>query len=161
MEPENKKDIQPNQSKKEPELTEQNWLMLKYLREGKRVREAYTLAGYKGTGEACYHLYQTIKGKLREIVEADGFNKTRLAIEMDKILSLPLDLSKTEVTLSEKLKSIRLANQILTEDAQKNPQATFTMIVIQNEPMGTKGPQGVNGDIVDVVPLDEGGEVKG
>lgn len=136
--------------KKEVELTEQNWLMLKYLREGKRIREAYSLAGYTGSANACYQLYHILKGKLKEIVEADGFNKTRLAIEMEKLISLPLELNKTEVTLTEKLKAIRLANQIISDDAQKSPQATFTLIVIGNEPNEDKGPQGAIVDVEDM-----------
>lgn len=140
--------------KKEIELTEKNWLMLRYLREGKRIKEAYTLAGYDGSGDSCYKMYHDLKGKLKEIVEADGFNKTRLAIEMEKLISLPLEESKKEVTLTEKLKAIRLANQILSEDAQKAPQSQFTMIIINNEQ--DKGNMPIeNGNVVDVKEIEE------
>lgn len=122
-----------NQKKgKEITLTEQNWRFLKHLRLGATLPEAYKLAGYEGEGmNSPYALYHQIKKKLEEVVKADGFDKLRLALDFQKVLSLPLADSKAEVTLTEWLKIRRLAHTIMSDNEQKSPQSSFTMIVIE------------------------------
>ena len=49
--------------KNDIELTEQNYLLLKYIQQGNTVKEAYKMAGYKGKNlQAPYQLYYKLKG---------------------------------------------------------------------------------------------------
>lgn len=118
---------------KEIVLTEANWKFLKGIQQGLKIYEAYKLAGYDGaTPNSAYVLYNSLKKKFQEISNSDGFDKLRLSLEMQKLLSLPLEQSKQEVTLNEKLKTLRLAHTIMNDNEQKSPQASFTMIVIES-----------------------------
>jgi len=147
----NKQDL----TKKEPELTERNWKFIKHLRLGASVIDAYKLAGYESEGlNAPYQLYHQIKRKMQEIIEADGFNKVRLAQDFEKVLSLPLAQNKQEVTMTEWLKIRRLAHTIMSDNEQKQPNASFSIIVIENgtlpQPEGSKAD---SAKVIDVEPI--------
>lgn len=117
--------------KKELELTEGNWKFIKHLREGFKVKEAYIMAGYESRDEnAPYQLYHRLKRRIAEIIEADGFDKVRLAQDFEKVLSLPLARDKQEVTLTEWLKLRRLAHTIMSQNDQKASNSAYTVIVI-------------------------------
>lgn len=127
------KEIQGTKEQKEIVLTEGNWKFLKGIQQGLKVYEAYKLAGYEGTSpNSAYVLYNSLKKKFQDVVNADGFDKLRLSLDFQKLLSLPLEQSKTEVTLNEALKIRRLAHTIMNDNEQKSPQASFTMIVIES-----------------------------
>lgn len=129
--PQNKQELE----KKEPKeivLTEGNWKFLKGIRMGLKVYEAYRAAGYDGEPNAAYVMYSVLKKKFQAIVEADGFDKLRLSTDFEKVLSLPLEQGKTEVTLNEWMKARRLAHTIMSDNESKSPQASFTMIVIES-----------------------------
>lgn len=127
------KDINKVNEPKEVVLTEAQWKMLRHIRQGAKVFEAYQLAGFDGKSpNAPYVMYNTIKRKLQEVIEADGFDKVRLSMEMEKLLSLPLVSDKLEVTFGEKLKALRLAHTIINTNEIKQPNQSFSVIIIEN-----------------------------
>jgi len=128
----NDKLIEGEKAKKEVELTDANWKFIKHLRLGATIQEAYKLAGYESESlNAPYSLYHQIKRKMQEIIEADGFDKLRLARDFEKVLSLPLTEAKQEVTMTEWLKIRRLAHTIMSDNEQKVPNQSFSLIILE------------------------------
>jgi len=97
-------------------LTERDWKFIKFKLQGLGTAESYRLSGFKGSSESApYALYNSLKKRLAFIQEAEGIDKTRLLFEMKKILDMPLNEGKTSLSLTEKLKAIRLVGSFLAD----------------------------------------------
>lgn len=114
----------------EEKLTDKNFKFIEALSKGLKVHEAYKLAGYKGKNkQQPYQLMHKLKGKIQEYLENNGFNKSRVAIELEKLLSLPLRDTEKEVTIDQRLRMIGLLNKSLPEVEKKSQNFTrFTII---------------------------------
>lgn len=152
------KDIEPRKEQKELALTEQNWKFLHHIRLGAKIIDAYKLAGYEGTSpNAAYVLYNTIKKKLQEVIESDGFDKLRLSLEMSKLVSLPLAESKQDVTFSEKLKALRLAHTIMSANEIKSPNQSFSVIILETgQPLKPLAEKVNSAKVIDIEPIEHG-----
>jgi len=110
-------------------LTKKDWLFINYKLQGFSTLESYKLSGFKGRSpDAPYVLYNALKTRILTIQDTN-FDRSRLIVEMNKALNMPLDPAKTTVTFNEKLKSIRLASNLIPE--AKEPKAlTITNFTI-------------------------------
>jgi len=111
-------------------LTKKNFKFIEALSKGNSVKDSYVLAGYKGKNpQQPYQLMHKLKGKITEYLENNGFNKSRVAIELEKLLSLPLREEEKTVTIDQRLKMIGLLNKALPEQEKKAQSFTrFTII---------------------------------
>jgi len=133
-------------------LTNKNWLFIQHIGNGLSVPDSYKLAGYKGKNEQqCYQLKHELKHKIAEYLRNKGFNQETLAIELDKLLSLPLRPDQNSVTIDQKIKLVRLLKDSLPESEKKEPSFTRFTIVNGNVTLDTP----VKEPILDVQPLDE------
>jgi hypothetical protein len=113
-------------------LTKRQFKFIELINKGLSVVEAYKLSGYKGLNkQSPYQLNHYLKGSIAKIAEANGFNKNRLMIELNKLIDLPLDNSKLTVTLREKLSIIRTLAKCLPDVLDK-PKESFTRFTIVN-----------------------------
>jgi hypothetical protein len=120
---------EPTKSVTLSDLTEQNWLFIKaYLNTG-NVRKSYKLAGYTGKSEsAAYVLFNSLKSRIEEIGSVDTLGRTRLMAEVNKLLDLPLDNNKNNVSLTEKLRVIKLAAALTPEVQAAKPNLSVFVI---------------------------------
>lgn len=114
----------------EQRLTKKNIAFIKYISQGLKVKEAYKLAGYKGSNDQQpYQLMSQLKHKIQEYLENNGFNKARVAIELEKLLDLPLRDDQKSVTIEQRLKMIGLLNKALPEEKKQAHEFTRFQIV--------------------------------
>lgn len=100
-------------------LTEKNWLFIKHLFANNTVVDAYALAGYESKEpSAPYVLHNRLKKSIEKIVESDGVDRIRLLREAKKLLDLPIDPEKVQVSFTEKLRSLRLLRDLVPEPAE-------------------------------------------
>lgn len=113
-------------------LTKKNFKFIELLASGLSVVEAYKAAGYTGTNEQQpYQLSHSLKHKISEYLQNKGFNKENLAIELGKLLSLPLRPDQTNVTVDQKIKLLRLFKDALPE-SEKKEEPKFTRFTVVN-----------------------------
>lgn len=117
---------QPNPQKDDLEsldtLTDRDWKFIAYKMKGYGTAESYRLAGFTGKSHAAaYSLYNHLKKKMLMIQEVAGMDRFHLLVEAKKVLDLPLKADKTDVTLGEKMKAIRLASTLIPE--AREPQS--------------------------------------
>lgn len=115
------------------DLTEGNWLFIKhYLKTGKATI-AYEKAGYRSKCQSApYSMFCKLKKQIEAIGELEGFNKARLMSQINEIDELPLSIDKTEVTLAEKLRILKLKHQIL--NSQQEAENSKLSVFIINRP---------------------------
>jgi len=111
-------------------LNKRQWKFIELMNKGLSIPEAYRLAGYTGiNAQQPYQLNHYLKGKIAEIAEANGFNRNRLMVELNKLIDLPLDNTKLNVTLREKLSIIRTLAKCLPDvDKPKDNLSRFTIV---------------------------------
>ena len=142
---ENKKDLKKVKDEL-PQLTEQNWRFLEFLQAGKKVREAYELAGYQGKNyDTPYVFYNKLKKKLIQIQDADSLDGLRLRNKLTKILDMPLAYDK--VSVKDHLKAIELAHKLTGQEKEEKP--TISAFVIH------KYEEKPREDVIDVKEIDE------
>lgn len=130
------------------DLTEQNWLFIKYYLKTGNVRKSYKLAGYTGKSEsASYQLFSQLKARIEEIGSVDVLGRTRLMAEVNKLLDLPLDESKNNVSLTEKLRVIKLAASLTPEVQAAKPNLSVFVINRYGAPAATPGGADAVGDV--------------
>lgn len=114
--------------KEDFELTDRNWLMLKEIEKGHKVKDAYRLAGYKGKDNAAYVLYWKLKAKLEQVYESDNVDSLRLKMAAKKILDMPVrdEPVKPEV----KLKAIETLHK-LQERTKTSEKAISPFVVFK------------------------------
>lgn len=129
------------------ELTEKNWLFIKYFFEGKDLKECYKLAGYNGSDySAPYKLFERLKPKLELVAQSEGVNKARLLANVNKMLGMPLEEGKKTLSFPEMLSLLKFTKDLIPE--MDKPKQAPTVFVIQR--YSEDKPK----DIVDVQPLD-------
>ena len=132
----NEKKVIEDIGKQLDSLTNQNWLFLSYIRKNVPIKEAYKLAGYKSeVPSAPYMLMKRLRVKAELLTDLEDFNRLKYKAELIKLLSLPLSDTKKDVTISEKLRILKLFKGSLP-DMQETPKHQFTQIVINR--YGTK-----------------------
>lgn len=137
-------------SKKEQfNITESNWLMLKYIQEGKKVWEAHQLAGYKGDKSAAYNLYHKLKKKLEKVYEADNVDSLRLKIEAKKILDMEVD--DRPIKPEVKLKAIETLNKL--SDHERIESRSITPFIVFKDDGGQISAS--QGKVIEVDPVVE------
>lgn len=143
-------EISKNQSKNEIELTEQNWLMFKYIQAGKTVKDAYKLAGYLGTSiQAPYQVYKIMKKKIEAIWDADNADSLRLKMETKKIADMPL--RETTIKAETKLKAIETLHKLQDKDNKTGRVITPFIVFKDNGGQITAS----QGEVVDAKVVEE------
>ena len=123
-------------SEKLDSLTDKNWLFLNYIRKNVPIKESYKLAGYSSKVQSApYVLYHRLKEKAELLTDLEDFNRLKYKAELIKLVSMPLSDKKKDVTLSEKLRILKLMKTSLP-DMNEAPKSQFTQIVINR--YGTK-----------------------
>jgi translation initiation factor IF-3 len=145
------KDNKAISKKKEAQLTEQNWAMLKHIENGKKIKDAYKLAGYTGTHpHEAYQMYYRVKKKLEAVYEADNIDSLRLKIAAKKILDMKVE--DKPIRPEVKLRAIETLAK-LTEKA-KTEIKTISPFIIQKFESGSKNEIQTNKDkIIDIKPI--------
>lgn len=125
-------------SKKERQLenlTERNWLFIKYYLETGKVVDSYKLAGYKSDVRcAPYVLFKQLKTKIEEIGNLDVTSKARLQSDLSKVMDIPLASNKKELTLSEWLRVRKFVASITPDVQEAKPQ--ISVLVINRSTIG-------------------------
>jgi hypothetical protein len=129
------------------ELTERNWLLLKYIEKGHKVKEAYRLAGYKGNDNQAYHLYWRLKKKLEMVYTADNVDSLRLKMEAKKILDMPVEAKP--IKPETRLKAIDTLSR-LTESKKEERKLISPFIVFKAENGQISASQGQVIDVKEV-----------
>ena len=111
--------------KKPRELTTKNKAFLQHLAAGRPTLEAYSLAGYKGEPHAAYELRYQLKAHLAQLLEQGGFSRDTLAIEVNKLMALPLNEEVKNVNFKQKLDLLRFMDKALPKEINgSKPQIT-------------------------------------
>ena len=153
----NNQENKPLIKKEDFNITEQNWLMLKGIEQGKTVKDAYYAAGYEGKDDnAAYQMYWKLKKKLEMVYEADNVDSLRLKIEAKKILDMKVD--ERPIKPEVKLRAIETLAK-LTESAKNEAKAISPFIIQKFESGSTaqiqvdkRHPTAI--EPIDVVPSD-------
>jgi len=133
------------ENKKEIQLTDKNFTMLKHIQAGRTVKDAYTLAGYEGSNpQAPYQLYSKLKKKLELVYDADNVDSLRLKIEAKKILDMQVE--DKPVKPEVKLKAIETLYKLQDKD-KKESKSISPFIVFKAD--GDKM-QASTGQVIDV-----------
>lgn len=133
-------------------LTKRNFKFIELLSQGLSVVEAYKAAGYKGTNEQQpYQLSHSLKHKISEYLQIKGFNKESLAIQLDKLISLPLRSDQTAVTIDQKIRMLRLFKDSLPESEKKEEPKLSRFTVVNNYVNMDKGPKAIDQSTIDVI----------
>jgi hypothetical protein len=98
-------------------LTARSQSFLNHLAAGRPTLEAYSLAGYKGNAHAAYQLRSDLKQHLARLLEDGGFSREHLALEINKLNTMPLDPSIKNVNFKQKLDVLRLMEKALPKPA--------------------------------------------
>jgi hypothetical protein len=132
-------------------ITEQNWLMLKHIREGKKVWEAHQLAGYKGDKSAAYNLWYKLQKKFEMILDADEVGSFRLKVEAKKILDMKVE--DRPIKPETKLKAIETLHKL--QDKETREAKNISPFIIQKFETGSKSQIQVDKkEIVDIKPIE-------
>lgn len=122
------------------DLTEQNWLFIKYFLATGNVKKSHQLAGYKGTSEAApYMLFKQLKGRIEDVGSLDITSRSRILAEVNKLLEIPLDESVKTATFKERTKLLEVLAK-LTPDAIA-PKQQLSVFVIKRYDAQTEGEQ--------------------
>lgn len=115
------------QKKLNVELTEQNFLMLKHIQAGRTVKDAYHLAGYKGTNpHQPYQMYHRLKKRLEQVYDADNVDSLRLKIEAKRILDM--EVEDRPIKPEVKLKAIETLNRL--QDKEKTEAKQISPFIV-------------------------------
>jgi len=131
------------------ELTESNFLMLKHIEHGKKVKDAYELVYGKGKNpQAPYQMYHRIKKKLEMVYEADNVDSLRLKIEAAKIMNMKVE--DKPVKPEVKLKAIETLAR-LTDSKKEEKKVISPFIIFKAEDGQISASQGkvVEAEIVE------------
>jgi hypothetical protein len=119
------------------DLTEQNWLFIKHYLQSGKVKESWERAGYTGKSDSApYVLFHRLKAQIEAIGELDGFNRARFLSEINKLADLPLVKDKTEVSLNEKLRILKLMGTMLNSGKELAKPKLSVFIV--NRPLSSE-----------------------
>lgn len=100
------------------QLTSRNRIFIDLLCEGVPVVEAHKKAGYSGKKSAAYELKRELKHEIAKALEARGFSRENLAMEILKLSQIPLTDSCKAVTFNQKLALLRLMNAALPRETE-------------------------------------------
>jgi sulfur carrier protein ThiS len=143
-------------------LTKRNFKFIQYIAQGLSPVEAYKLSGYSGTNEQQpYQLKHKLKYKISEYLKNKGFNQETLAVELDKLISLPLRDDQKQVTIDQKIKILRLLKDSLPESEKKEPSfSRFTIVnnTVNVPEMATNGPTATKTSVIDIEPIKREGD---
>lgn len=147
-------------------LTERNWLFIKYFLETGKATIAYKRAGYKSeVRSAPYVLFKQLKERIEEIGNLDVTSRARLQSDLNKVLDLPLQESKKELTISEWLRVRKFAASITPDVQVTKPQISVLVINRQakdsigvvdkgDTSKGNNTPTDINvNDVIDIEPI--------
>ncbi len=133
VKPQDKKETLPAKETKVKQLTEQNLTFLDNLKAGMPTLEAYYKAGYQGKPHSAYQLRSYLKDELFKVLEAEGFSREGLMIEVNKLNALPLDASIKSVSVKDKLDILKLQVKLIPNQ-QTNARPQITAFVINTAP---------------------------
>lgn len=102
--------------KVERQLTTKNKSFLQHLANGRPTLEAYKLAGYNGEPHAAYELRYQLKAHLATLLEQGGFSRETVAIEVNKLMALPLSEEIKNVNFKQKLDLLRFMDKALPKE---------------------------------------------
>jgi len=102
--------------KPERQLTAKNKAFLQHLAAGRPTLEAYKLAGYQGEPHAAYELRYQLKHHLATLLEQGGFSRETMAIEVNKLMALPLNPEIANVNFKQKLDLLRFMDKALPKE---------------------------------------------
>lgn len=109
-------------------LSKRDLKFIQYRMQGLKVKEAYKLAGFKGSDASAYVLSHRLNGRVNALVKQGSFNQTELMLEVTKLVSLPLRPDQNQVTVDQKIKVLRLFKDALPEQDKKQSFTQFTII---------------------------------
>jgi len=111
--------------KKQRQLTPKNRAFLQHLANGRPTLEAYKLAGYTGESHSAYELRYQLKQHLAVLLEQGGFSRETIAVEVNKLMALPLADGIKNVNFKQKLDLLRFMDKALPKDINgAKPQIT-------------------------------------
>lgn len=110
-------------------LTEQNWLFINNFLQNGNIKKSYKLAGYSGKDlSAPYQLFKQLKSRIEDLANLDVTSRARLQADISKLLDIPLQESKKELTLSEYLRVRKFVASITPEVQNQKPQISVLVI---------------------------------
>lgn len=110
-------------------LTEQNWLFINNFLVTGNIKKSYKLAGYSGKDlSAPYQLFKQLKSRIEDLANLDVTSRARLQADLAKVLDIPLQESKKELTLSEWLRVRKFVASITPEVQNQRPQISVLVI---------------------------------
>lgn len=120
-------------------LTEQNWLFINNFLQNGSIKKSYKLAGYSGKDpSAPYQLFKQLKSRIEDLANLDVTSRARLQADLARVLDIPLQESKKELTISEWLRVRKFVASITPEVQQGKPQ--ISVLVINRSPKEANGP---------------------
>jgi hypothetical protein len=111
-------------------LTLKNKAFLQHLAAGRPTLEAYALAGYKGEPHAAYQLRSELRQHLAILLEQGGFSRESLAVEVNRLNSIPLDPMIQNVNFKQKMDILRLMDKALPKLLDANTKVSITPFVV-------------------------------
>ena len=110
-------------------LTEQNWLFINNFLVTGSIKKSYKLAGYSGKdSSAPYQLFKQLKTRIEDLANLDVTSRARLQADLARVLDIPLQESKKELTLSEWLRVRKFVASITPDVSQPKPQISVLVI---------------------------------
>lgn len=136
-------------------LTKANRLFLEFIVDGIPVGEAYKKAGYKGEVKNAYNLKLKLKSELAKVLEARGFSREGVMVELNKLNTLPL--KEKEITIDQKLRLYKLVLETIPEKFKGGSRDVIQPFVIVKSDNTTIQSGEIKQsksqmDIIDVVP---------
>ena len=124
-------------------LTAKNKSFLQHLANGRPTLEAYKLAGYNGEPHAAYELRYQLKHHLALLLEQGGFSRETIAVEVNKLMALPLADEIKNVNFRQKLDLLKFMNAALPKQVEGiKPQITpFKLNLNLNGPVSIEKPK--------------------
>lgn len=136
---------QPDSNNDLTSLTEQNWLFINNFLQNGSIKKSYKLAGYSGKdASAPYQLFKQLKSRIEDLANLDVTSRARLQADLAKVLDIPLQESKKELTLSEWLRVRKFVASITPEVTNQRPQISLLVINRPNKEGSNKGPLNVS-----------------
>lgn len=106
---------------------------IRYIASGSSVKDAYILAGYRGINpQQPYQLKYKLKNKITQYLEDTSFNRDTVAIEISKLLNIPLDPSINYLTVTQKIRTIGLLSRSLPDSGKPARSFSRFQILIAN-----------------------------
>jgi hypothetical protein len=109
-------------------LTPRAKAFLQHIADGRPTLEAYKLAGYKGENHAAYQLRCELKQHLATLLEQGGFSREQLAVEMNRLNTLPLDPAIKNVNFKQKMDVLRLMEKALPKSLTPSEKPNITPV---------------------------------